>query len=126
MPYSISYLRYYFPFLLPLFYWRGEASPAFSSADCMNGKKIKSLVQDSILGRGNEFVGIVEKLVYIKNLAVTVLFALGAREADSNTLQALLWLLSEFGHEALGLDRRLDLEKHLQLAAMEQPALYWS
>jgi len=76
------------------------------------------------LGGAVEGVGVRQRLVCLLRLAVVAQFALGAREPDVDTLHALLWSVCEFGHAALGLDRRIDLEHHLGLAAMEQPALY--
>jgi len=65
-----------------------------------------------------------EVLTFTRNLVCVIRYALGCIPPDQGVLQAQLWLLSEIGHTRFDVDRRLDFEKHLYLAAMEQPALY--
>jgi hypothetical protein len=69
-------------------------------------------------GRANE------ALTFARRLICAARFALGCTKADEEVLRSMLWLLSEVGHDAFGVDRRLDFERHLCLTAMEQPALY--
>ena len=63
-------------------------------------------------------------MTFARKLVCTIRYALGCVKAGEDVLRALLWLLSEIGHDQFGIDRRLDFERHLCLAAMEQPALY--
>jgi len=79
---------------------------------------------DCVLGGAAAGRGQAERILFLQRLAVVAQFALGARPGDMDTFEALLWLVCEFGHVALGLDRRIDLERHLGLAARGQPALY--
>jgi len=86
-------------------------------------ERMGTLTANTVLGGAIEGVGIAERVMFCKRLATVVLLAFG-QEPDFESLRSLLWLVCEYGHEGLGLDRRIDLEKHLGLAAMEQPALY--
>jgi hypothetical protein len=65
-----------------------------------------------------------EVLTFARKLVCAIRYALGCLPPDEDVLRALLWLLSEIGHTRFSVDRRLDFERHLYLAAMEQPALY--
>ncbi len=87
------------------------------------GRNNGTLSKNTVLGGACEKVGIAERVIFCKRLVTVVLVAFG-REDDFESLRSLLWLVCEYGHEGLGLDRRIDLENHLGLAAMEQPALY--
>jgi hypothetical protein len=65
-----------------------------------------------------------EVMTFVRRVVCAIRYALGCIRADEDVLRAQLWLLSEIGHERYGVDRRLDFERHLYLAAKEQPALY--
>ena len=97
---------------------------AFLCCKIEEGRRSRSLPDDTLLGGAEADAGIEETVLFCKRLAIVVLFAWNAREAGYETLRALLWLVCEYAHEGLELDRRIDLERHLGLAAMEQPALY--
>lgn len=43
---------------------------------------------------------------------------------DQRTIEALIWLLSEYAHGQLGIPEQIDLRAHLLLAAREEPALH--
>ena len=43
---------------------------------------------------------------------------------DRQTISSLIWLLSEYAHNELGIPAQIDLRAHLLLAAREEPALH--
>ena len=100
----------------------GRRLASFFLCKLVEWRNAGKILQATPLGGG--FGGAVETLLFLERLTTVVRYALGCCEPDATVLRALLWLVSEFGHQALGVDRRVDLEKHLGLAAMEQPALY--
>lgn len=97
---------------------------AFLVCKIEEGRQHGEIPENTVLGGAVEGVGLAERLMFCKRLTVVTLLGLGAHASDYDSLRSLLWLVCEYGHEALGLDRRIDLEKHLGLLAMEQPALY--
>jgi hypothetical protein len=51
-------------------------------------------------------------------------FALGNLPMDDQTMQAIVWLLCEYAHNALGVPAQIDLRAHLLQAARGEPALH--
>jgi hypothetical protein len=50
--------------------------------------------------------------------------ALGHTALDWQTIEALVWMIAEYGHGHLGIDPRLDIASHLLHAARAEPALH--
>jgi hypothetical protein len=116
---------------LPKLLWTGAEKPLRLNAKCLAGFFIAKLAEyrrgsdgRSVLAGATKDAGIHERLLFLTRLADVAQLALDARRPDAPTLQAMLWLVCEYAHEALRLDRQIDLESRLALAAMEQPALY--
>jgi len=64
-------------------------------------------------------------VVYLTHLLQIIQFVLRIRkEDDADVMRAMICMISEYGHDHLKIDRRLDLEKHLFLQARQQSALF--
>lgn len=82
-------------------------------------------IQKKTLFGGGEGKGDCEKIMYLKHLLHAIQFVLYIRDKDDvEVLRSIIWLISEFGHEALGIPRRLDLENIIFLLAQQQAALF--
>lgn len=102
----------------------GPSLAAFLLCKIVECRKSGRLSKTTLIGGATDGMGVSETLLFLERLITVAQMALRARDNDMETLRALLWLVCEFGHDGLGIDRRIDLEKHLGLAAMEQPALF--
>jgi hypothetical protein len=51
-------------------------------------------------------------------------YLLGDLPVDEKTIDALVWSVSRYGHDCLGIEPRLDLSAHLLQAARVEPALH--
>lgn len=109
-----------------------ESGSLTLNGSCLTGflvTQVLSLCRNRIDPDGMNWVNIsdaraLEALTFARRLVCAIRYALACIEPDEEVLRALLWLLSEIGHDRFGIDRRLDFERHLCLVAMEQPALY--
>ena len=57
-------------------------------------------------------------------LAVTASYLLGGQAFSDDLIHRLIQLLARFGHDELGIPRRIDLRAHLLQAARGEPALH--
>ena len=60
-------------------------------------------------------------LQYISHISQ---YLLNTAPAGNDTIQSLIWFLSEFGHNGLNIPPRVDLRAHLQQAIRTEPALH--
>ena len=79
---------------------------------------------DTLLG-GSPKTANCEKLLFLKHLLHVIQYTLRiSDDKDPEILRSVIWLISEFGHTALGINRHLDIEKNLFLLAQQQAALF--
>ena len=87
-------------------------------------KRKDFIAKDTLLGGGPGHSNC-EKLMYLKHLLHIIQYVLRIRDKkDEVVLRSVIWLISEFGHTALGINRHLDIENNLFLLAKQQPALF--
>jgi hypothetical protein len=60
----------------------------------------------------------------ISSIARLVHHIIGGVPMEARTIQAYIWVLSEYAHNVLGLPAQFDLRAHLGLAEREEPALH--
>jgi len=60
----------------------------------------------------------------VRSLARVVHFVMGGMPLDDDTIQAMIWLLCEYAHHALGVPEAIDLRAHLGQAARGEPTLH--
>lgn len=60
----------------------------------------------------------------LSSIARLVHNVIGGVPMDRETIQAYIWVLSEYAHNALGLPAQLDLRAHLGIAEREEPVLH--
>jgi len=87
-------------------------------------KKNGDIAEDSLLG-GCRKTANCEKLMLLKHLLHVIQYVLRIRDdRDAEVLRSVIWLISEFGHTALNINRHIDIEHNLLLLAQQQPALF--
>jgi len=87
-------------------------------------KQSELIAKDTLLG-GCQNSANCEKLLYLEHLLHIIQYVLRIRDdKDPEVLRSVIWLISEFGHTALGINRHLDIEKNLFLLAQQQMALF--
>jgi|GEM_PF-3038691 len=87
-------------------------------------KKSKANANNTLLG-GDPKTANCEKLMLLKHLLHVIQYVLRVRdERDAGALRSVIWLISEFGHTALGINRHIDIENNLFLLAQQQAALF--
>jgi len=57
-------------------------------------------------------------------IATSAHHLLGDLRLDGETIQSMIWMLSEYAHRSLGIPARIDLRAHLLLGSREEPALH--
>lgn len=68
--------------------------------------------------------GPAEKLRHFSSCSHLAHYVLTDMPADDQAIEALVWAVSRYGHDRLGIDPQLDLRAHLLHAARNEPALH--
>jgi hypothetical protein len=81
-----------------------------------SGYRIQQLKSNSL--------GPAEKLRHFSSCSRLAHYVLTDMPADDQAIEALVWAVSRYGHDRLGIDPRIDLRAHLLHAARNEPALH--
>lgn len=73
---------------------------------------------------GSEAASCEELADAISSMAMVTHYVVGAMPLDEKTIDAMVWLLSEYAHHGLGVPTQIDLRTHLLQAARSEPALH--
>lgn len=65
-----------------------------------------------------------EKMRLLSNCSQILLYLKGDLPLDNDILEALVWSVSQYGHEVLGIEPRIDLQSHLLQCARTEPELH--
>ena len=106
---------------------KGQVLALFLLTKIHEWKIKKQIPADSLLSNSSSKTqkADCERLTYLTHLLHVIQYALHMRDdSDIDALRSIIWLISEFGHEALGINRLLDIENNLILIARQQAALF--
>jgi hypothetical protein len=68
--------------------------------------------------------GPAERLRHFRYCTHVAHYVLTDMPADDEAIEAMVWAVSQYGHDVLGIEPRLDLRAHLLHAARNEPALH--
>jgi hypothetical protein len=65
-----------------------------------------------------------ERMQLLAKCSQIVLYLKGDLPLDNEVIEALIWAVSRYGHEVLGIEPRIDLQSHLLRCARTEPELH--
>jgi hypothetical protein len=87
--------------------------------DYLNGPDVRA--RERFLGGA---ISNKERMRLLANCSQIIFYLKGDVPLDNDVIEALIWAVSEYGHEVLGIEPRLDIQSHLLRCARTEPELH--